>query len=782
MIKNYLLIAWRNLIKHKQFSLINILGLAIGLASCFLIFLYVRNELTFDQYNTKYERIARITTTIHAPGSDIALAKSPPPLATALLREFPEVEAAVRLEQASGTVKINNDYLREEAFYYSDQSIFSIFDFQFLQGSANHALQQPNSIVITQTIAKKYFGNIPALGKTIIFNQQSLLVTGVVKDRPANSDLSVTALMAADFSKSTDWATDISTYTFVLFRKKASAAAFEKKITILSKKYVQPQFNAMDGQDYHSAFLVEPLSEVHFSKDKLEDTPKGNKQTAYIFSLLAIFILLIALLNYINLSTVKSIERAKEVGIRKVNGASPFQLIRQFLFESFVLITIAFIPAILLVMISHPLFSKLLQIHIAINWWHSIAFSGVAFIVTLLLAGLYPAFVLAAFKPITVLKGNWRHSGQGIQLRKVITIIQFAIATALIMGTTVFYSQLRYIQQKDLGFNKQQLLNIYLPGDSTYQNQVNSFRMALQQRPEIGDLTVGGGMMENQLTIGTTFVQQGGKKREIMCNYYAIDPHFLPVFQIKLAAGRNLSDSFGTDKNEAFLVNEAFVKAMGWKTAIGQPIEGWSRKGKVVGVVKNFYYKSIHNLIEPLAMVYSRSPDHTITVRIQPSHLSVVKTLFRKHFPAEAFNYAFFDEMVDQQFRKDKITVSLFTDLTILAIFVSCIGLYGLVALILIQKTKEIGIRKVLGASLNQLLSLLTNDLIKLLLWSLAIALPMGGILLHKWLNNYPYHTSLKAWMFVLPAALLLLIIVAVIGRQVIKAALINPAKSLRTE
>lgn len=782
MIKNYLLIAWRNLVKHKLFSLINILGLAIGIASCFLIFLYVRNELTFDQYNTKYERIARITTTIHAPGSDIVLAKSPPPLATALLREFPEVEATVRLEQAPGTVKINNDYLREETFYKSDQSIFSIFDFQFLEGSANHALQQPNAIVITRTIAKKYFGNTSALGKIIVFNNQPLQVTGVVKDRPVNSDLPVTALMAADFSKSMDWATDISTYTFVLFRKKTSITAFEKKITILSKKYAQPQFNAMDGQDYHSAFLAEPLSEVHFSKDKLEDTPKGNKQTAYIFSLLAIFILLIALLNYINLSTAKSIERAKEVGIRKINGASPFQLIRQFLFESFVLITIAFIPAILLVMTTLPFFSKLLQIHIAISWWHSMAFSGVVFIVTLLLAGLYPAFVLAAFKPITVLKGNWRHSGQGIQLRKAITIFQFAIAAALIMGTTVFYSQLHYIQQKDLGFNKQQLLNIYLPGDSAYRNQVNSFREALQQRPEIGDLTVGGGMMEDQLTIGTTFIEQAGKKREMMCNYYAIDPHFLPVFQINLAAGRNLSDSFGTDKNEAFLVNEAFVKAVGWKTPISQPIEGWSHKGKVVGVVKNFYYKSIHNLIEPLVMVYNRSPGNTITVRIQPNYLYIVKTLFHKHFPAEAINYAFFDEMVNQQFRKDKITVSLFTDLTILAIFVSCLGLYGLVAMILIHKTKEIGIRKVLGASLNQLLSLLTKDLIKLLLWSLVIALPIASILLHKWLNNFAYHTSLEAWMFVLPAALLLLIILAVISRQVIKTALMNPVSSLRTE
>jgi putative ABC transport system permease protein len=782
MIKNYLKIAWRNLLKHKVFSLINILGLAIGIAACMIIFLYVQHELTFDQYNTKAGRIARITGTIKAPESDIVLATSPVPLAEALKREYPEVELAARLEPAARIVQLNNDFISEPDFYDTDQSIFSVFDFQFLEGSATGALQHPHSIVITESIAKKYFGNTPALGKTMTCDGKQLLVKGVVKNRPANSDMQITALLSTDFSKGTQWADDFPVYTFVLFKSKINLKDFERKVQALATKYAQPELDAAGADQYHVHFDLEPLTEVHFSKGKLEDMPKGNKQSNYIFSLLAVFILLIALLNYINLSTAKSAERAKEVGIRKVSGAQPFQLIRQFLFESFLLIAIAWFLGIALVKIGLPFFNKLLQTTLAINWTHAILFTGAIFLITLLLAGLYPAFVLSAFKPIKVLKGNWRHSGKGVWLRKIVTITQFAIAAALIMGTTVIYYQMKFIDQKDLGFNKDQLLNIYLPRDSAYMGSVNAFRNALQQRPEITGLTVGNGMTGDGLNLASTIIQSEGKKREIMSNYYVIDPHFLSVFQIQLLAGRNLSDSFSTDKKEAFLVNEAFVKAMGWKSALGQPMEGLDHKGKVVGVVKNFYYKSLHNLVEPLVLVYNNFPANTISAKIKPQDLPVVKELFKKHFPTLPINYSFFDEIIDTQYTKDKITMSLFTDFTMLAIFVSCLGLYGLVTLVAVQRTKEIGIRKVLGASLRSLLSLLTKDFMKLLFWALVIALPIVGFLMHKWLNDYAYHTPLSWWMFLLPALFLLVIALAVISREIIKTALGNPVKSLRTE
>ena len=782
MIKNYLKIAWRNLLKHKSFSFINILGLSIGIAACMIIFLYVHNELTFDQYNVNADRIARITTTIHAPESDVVLATSANPLADVLQRDYPEVALTARLEPAPQVTKLNNELFREQAFYKADQTIFSIFSFDFVEGTAAGALLHPHSIVITETIAKKYFGATPASGKTIICSGQPATVTAVIKDRPSNSDIHIDALLSAEFSKNTSWMDDFSLYTFILFNKKPDLKNFAHKLVALSAKYVQPELNAMGAVNYKVIFEPEPLAAVHFTKGKLGDTPKGNKQFSYVFSMLAVFILIIALLNYINLSTAKSTERAKEVGIRKVSGALRFQLVRQFLFESFFLITIAWLLAVALVQTGLPFFNSLLQTKLAINWMYSILFTAAIFVVTLVLAGLYPAFVLSSFRPVKVLKGTWRHSGKGVLLRKTVTITQFAIAAALIMGTTVIYNQMKFIQQRDLGFSKNQLLNIYLPGDSASRNAVNAFHNELRQRPEIGGLTVGSGMVEAGMSMATTFVYAGGKKRELMCNYYGIDPQFLHVFQMHLLEGRNLADSFGTDKKEGFLVNEAFVKTMGWKSGIGQPIEGFEHKGKIVGVVKNFYYKSLHNIVEPLVMVYNLNPISTTTVKIKPADLPLVKEIFKKNFPAIPIDYSFFDEIVNKQYQQDKITMSLFNDFTILAIFVSCLGLYGLVALIVVQRTKEISIRKVLGATLNQLLSLLTKDFVKLVFWALLIALPIAGFIMYKWLASYAYHIRLSWWMFLIPVLLILIITLVVISREIIRTALANPVKSLRTE
>jgi len=783
MIKNYFTIAWRNLLKHKSFSLINIIGLATGIAACIIIFLYVRNELTFDRYNTKAGRIARVSMILHAPESDLVFATSSEPLATALKRDYPEVESTVRLEPSPQVMKLNNELVREEAFYKSDETVFSIFNFEFIEGAAAGALQDPQSIVITETIAKKYFGKALALGKTMICNGQNLQVTAVVKDRPSNSDMNIDALFCTtDFAKVTKWADDFPVFTFILFYKKPNLKNFGQKLETLSTKYVQPELNAMGATNYKVRFDVESLSDVHFSKGKYGDTPKGNRQLSYIFSVLAVFILIIALLNYINLSTAKSMERAKEVGIRKVSGAGQFQLIRQFLFESFFLVTIAWILAIVFVLISLPFFNNFLQTKLIIGQRQGIVFMLMIFLITLLLSGLYPAFVLSSFQPVKVLKGSWRHNVKGVLLRKIVTVTQFAIAAALIMGTTVIYHQMKYIDQKDLGFNKDQLLNIYLPHDSASLNTANVFQNELRQQAEVKALTVGSGMVEGGMSVGTTFASSNGKKRELMCNYMLIDQNFLPVFQIHLTEGRNLSDSLATDKKEAFVVNEAFLKTMGWKTGVGKEITGFDHNGRIVGVVKNFYYKSLHNIVEPLVLVWNNNPINITTVKIKQQHLPVVKAVFKKYFPAIAPDYSFFDDIVNKQYLQDKITMSLFNKFTVLAIFISCLGLYGLVALIAVQRTKEMGIRKVLGASINHLLSLMTKDFVKLVFLALIIALPIAGIAMYKWLNSYAYHISLSWWMYLVPVILLLIITLAVISKEIIKTAMVNPVKSLRTE
>ena len=782
MIKNYSKIAWRNLLKHKTFSLVNILGLASGIAACMIIFIYIRYELTFDQYNKNADRIARITATVHAPESDIVMAPTPALLSTTLQKDYPEVEAAVRLERSRETIRVNNDYLREEDFYWTDPTVFTVFSFDVLEGTLTGSLDKPNTIVITSRIAKKYFGNTTAIGKTMACNNENRLVTAVIKDRPANSDIKIDALLSHDYSSVSEWMDGFSAYTFVLFRKKTDPKVFEKKLITLSKKYVQPELDKVGATNYRTEFFVEPLSDVHFSQGKHDDTPKGNRQYNYIFSILAIFILLIALLNYINLSTAKAAERAKEVGIRKVSGALPFQLIRQFLFESFFLVAIAWLVSFLLVYFAIPVLNKLLQTTLTVQWGYAILFTGIVFIITLLVAGLYPAFVLSSFKPVTVLKGNWRNSGKGLLLRKTITVTQFAIAAALIMGATVIYNQMRYIKKKDLGYTRDQLMNIYLPRDSVYQGTVTAFVHALRQRSEIKDVTIGGGMVIAGLTIGSTFVEDKDKKKEVMCNYFPVDPHFLSVFKVKLLEGRNLSDSVETDKKEAFLVNEAFLRMMGWQSGIGKEIDGWGHKGKVVGVVKNFYYRSLHNIIEPLIMIYNDVPTNITTVNINPRQLPVIKNIYKQYFPAIPIDYSFFDEIISKQYEKDRITMSMFNNFTILAIFISCLGLYGLVSLIAIHRTKEIGIRKVLGASLSNLLLVLSGDFVKLVFIALVIALPVTGFLMNKWLQSYAYHESLAWWMFLIPAVIVLLVAVAVISKQVLKTAFSNPVKSLRTE
>lgn len=788
MIKNYLTIAWRNLMKNKSFSFINIVGLSIGIAACMIIFLYVHHELTFDQYNTKADRIARIATTLHTPESDMLFGTSPVPLAEALKRDFPEIESAVRLEPSPKTIRFNNEIFREENFYSTEQTVFSIFSFDFLEGSAGGAVGSPESIVVSQSIAKKYFGNISALGKTMRCDDKDFVVTAVFKDRPSNSDIKIDALLFADFSEVTSWMDDFAVYTFVLFDKKPDVRGFRRKLRHVGLKYAQAELDALGANNYHLDFDLERLSAVHFSKAKLVDTPKGNKQFNYMFSLLAIFILVIALLNYINLSTAKSTERAKEVGIRKVSGATRFQLIYQFLFESFLLIAIAWILAIGVIQIALPLFNKLLQMELVFKWGEGMFYMGMLFLVTLLLAGMYPAFALSAFKPVKVLKGSWRHGSKGVLIRKAVTFVQFAIAAALIMGTTVIYNQMKFIDQQDLGYNKDQLMTIDLPRDSASFGAVKAFQNQLRQRPEIQGLTIGGGMKPDGITMASTFVDAIGKRREFMCNYYGIDPYFIPLYQIKLLEGRNLSDSFGTDKKEAFLVNEAFVKAMGWKSGIGKSIEGWDHKGKVIGVVKNFYYKSLHNLVEPLVLVYNIFPANNVfpanatTVKISPTNVPIVKALYEKNFPSLPFDYSFFDERIRKQYHKDRITMSLFNQFTALAIFVSCLGLYGLVALMSVQRTREIGIRKVLGATLTHLFSIQAKGFMKLVFWSLLIALPVTAVVMNQWLENYAYRVHLSWWMFLIPALLIPLIALAVISREVIKTALVNPVKSLKTE
>jgi putative ABC transport system permease protein len=787
MIKSYLKIAWRNLIRHKSFSFINIGGLSIGIAACLLISLYVHYQLSYDNYHIKKDRIVRITNLMHTPENDnVNIALTPVLLATTLKHNYPEVETAIRLEPDRSIMKVNNQLFREDNVYKTDANIFDVLTYKFAEGSPSQALSDPHSIVITETVAKKYFGGSSAIGKSIIHNGQPYHVSAVLADLPENSDMKISALLPADYSKVTNWMTDdFSVYTFVLFKQKPDVAAFENKLAKISKDDLQPELNKMGAVKYSVKFTTEPLIDVHFSAGKLGDTAKGDKQLVYIFSILSIVILIIALLNYINLSTARAAERAKEVGVRKVNGALQSSLVRQFLFESFFVTLIALVIAIALTLIMLPFLNSLLQIKISF-WSSSLSFLVICGLVlaSSLLTGLYPAFVLSAFSPITALKGNFRHAAKGLTLRKVITITQFVIATVMIAGAFIMNRQINFVQHRSLGYDKNQILNVSLPIDSVALLRVAPFNNALKQMSQVKGTAVQNGLsiVNSVQAKATTMVKSNGVKRELMSNYFSIDDKFIPVLNMNLTAGRNFSEGMATDKTAGFIVNEAFVQQVGWKTPIGQAIEGFDHKGHVVGVVKNFHYESMHSPIAPLVMVYTTFRPSSILVKISPDNLQLVKNAWQSYFPDVPFTFEFMDSAFNTLYQKDVTSIKLFNYFTMLSILLACLGLYGLAHLIATQRTKEIGIRKVLGAALNQLLVLLAKDFVKLIAMAAVLAIPITWLVMNKWLSSYAYHININWWLLVSPVFVILLISVLVISYQTIKVAITNPVKSLKSE
>jgi putative ABC transport system permease protein len=787
MVKNYLKIAWRNLIRHKGFSLINIGGLSIGIAACLLISLYVNYELSYDGYHIKKDRIVRITNMMRTPENDnVTIALSPTLLATTLNHNYPEIEAAVRFEPDAAVIKVNNQLFKEDFVYKADANVFDVFSYRFAEGNPKTSLSDPHGIVITARLAKKYFGSNSAIGKSLICNKNLYHVTAVLANLPENSDLKIDALLPGDFSKITTWMSDdFQVYTFVLFRQKPDYADFAKKLALISKRDVQPELNKMGAVKYSMKFNIEPLKDVHFVAGNMGDTVKGDKQLVYIFSILAIIILIIALLNYINLSTARATERAKEVGVRKVNGAIQSSLIRQFLFESFFVTGIALMIAIALMFIMLPFLNSLLQIKIS-QTWQSNSFWIICAVVlaSSLLTGLYPAFILSSFQPITALKGNFKHISKGLTLRKAITVTQFVIATVMIAGAFIMNKQINFIQHRSLGFNNSQVLNISLPGDSVALLGVQPFNNALLQMSAVKGTSIGlsFSMNNGETPKATTLATVNGVKREVMSNYFMIDDQFIPLLNMKLIAGRNFSEAIIADKKEGFIVNEAFVNQMGWKKPIGQPIDGFDHKGHVTDVVKNFHYSSMHNPIAPLVMVYSSPKPTSVFVKIRPDQLKMVKAAWQSYFPDIPFSYNFLDDGFNAMYQKDITSIKLFNYFTILSIFIACLGLYALAYLVATQRTKEIGIRKVLGAALQQTLVLLAKDFVKLIALAAILAIPLTWLIMNKWLTSYAYHISISWWLLTLPVFAILIISILVISYQTIKVAIANPVKSLKSE
>jgi len=715
----------RRLLRQKSISLINTFGLAIGLAACLLLYLYVQNQLNYDAYNKNAPRIVRVTSIVRSPESNLAIAGSPAALAPVLLKEFPQLESAVRIGPADLSIREGSDMVAARNFFYSEPAIFSIFSFTFLEGSQS-ALDQPHSIILTRSAARHYLGSGPAIGRVIVAGGENYRVSAVIEDRPANSDLTIDALLSKDFSKSTWVDTDFDVYTFLLFRGQPDLGRLNSRINDVTARYTQPELDRQGIPEYHFYFEAERLTDVHFSKGKLEDTPKGNRQFLAIFSILAVFILLIALLNYINLSTAKATERAKEIGVRKVIGAGPRRLIGQFLAESALLVAIAWALAFGLLLGAIPLFNRLLSTQLSLDRSKTLLFAVIFFPLTTLLAGGYPALVLSRFSPVRVFRGRPEKEGKSVVLRKLLTVTQFVIALVMLSGTAIIMRQMEFIKHKDLGADRSGIITINIPADSAVRAKAPAFIAALRHETAIRALSVGSGLPSEGVQMASTTGYTDGKKRILMVNYFFIDPDLLPMLHIPLVRGRNFSENLLTD----------------------------------------------HKTTPPLAVL----------IKTVPQQLPRLAQLWKTHFPATPYSYYFLAEDFEKQYEKDKTTMALFNSFTVLALFICFIGLYGLVSLLVIRRIKEIGIRKVLGASLAQLLALLSKDLVLLVGWAAAIALPLAGIGGHHWLAAYAYHAELSWEIFLWPLLTLLTLTLLIAGIRILRAALANPTAALRSE
>jgi putative ABC transport system permease protein len=797
MFKNYFKTMWRNLWKNKMYSFINITGLSVGITCCLLIFLYVQYQLSYDKFNVNANEIYRLTEVLHLPTENNARAVSSPPMAPALKANFPEVKDAVRISYSERYISYNNKKIPGAKIMYADSGFFNVFTFSPIEGNLQKALSNPYSIVLTQSMAKKYFPeNFSAVGKTMQLSDTiPLTVTAVIKDVPANAHFKFDCILSrntinalSNYSPETEWFNN-DYYTYLLLQKNTDYHQLEKKINAFIAKQMK---DAIKATGLYYDLKLQPLTSIHlYSNLNSELEPNSNIVYVYIFCAAALLILLIACINFINLSTAKSISRAKEIGLRKVIGASRRQLIFQFLGESFLFTITAAAVSIICIVLLMPWFTSFTGQQLNLSNFISadvlLLFAGGIVIVSVT-AGIYPAFLLSSFSPIKVFKGTTRYEWRDIFLRKGLVVFQFTIAIVLISGALLVYQQLRFIQNQKLGLNKEQLIEVKLPS-----SQLSKKDILLQQfakNPSVFNASLTGfSYQETVSTVAT--IPEGFSSNEINSTTSIFgDENFLKTFQIPLVAGRNFSKSFPTDADAAFIVNEAAVKSFNWRdnnAALGKNINwGLGKKGKVIGVVKDFNYSSLHDNIKPAIIQILPDAYSFIALRIKPGDMqqtiSSLQATWKKFADEDDFKYSFLDDDFAALYQSEQNLQRVLALFTVLSVIIACLGLFGLAAFTIAQRIKEIGVRKVIGASIASILTLLSKDFLKLVFIAVCIASPVAWFVVNRWLQNFAYHIRINWFTFILVGLCAMLIALITVGFQAIKAAIANPVKSLRTE
>jgi len=802
MLRNYLKIAWRNLLKNKAFSFINILGLSIGIAVCFIIMLFVYDELSYDRFNKNADRIVRVVFNASINGGKISESNVMPPVAQALKNDYAEVEEATRLKQ-DGRPKITFEHkiFKEASAAFVDPNFFKVFSFTFLKGDATTALLRPNTLVITSEVAQRWFGNDAPLGKTIDYNGTRFTVTGVMEKNPANAHFHFDmfgSMESIDQARSNSWM-ESNFFTYVLLKPGTDYKKLEAKLPGMVEKYMGPQIVQEMGLSLSQfrtkgnelGFALQPLTSIHlYSNTSSELEAGGNVKYVYIFGAIAVFMLLIATINFINLSTAGASKRAKEVGVRKVMGSGKADLVKQFLLESVMLTFIALLIAFVMVQLALPVFNTLSgkNLRPGFSLKPLTAFFALGIMVGLL-AGIYPAFFLSSFKPIATLKGRLSAGTKSLGLRSSLVVFQFFISVSLITGTIIVYQQMKFIQNQQLGYDKDQLL--VLPNSWALGKNEKAFKEKLLQDSRVANITVSAYKPAGPSGNNNSLAYPEGKDNQLMKTLeYQVDEQYIPTLGIQMAAGRNFSPAFSTDSS-AMIINETAARAFGFgKNAVGQRITREnSSRGKnvtynVVGVVKDFHFRSLHEAITPLLMVLNPESGLIIKVRTKDiaGLLASMKEQWASYQVEEPFSYAFMDELYIKTYAAEQKTGLILNIFAVLTIFVACMGLFGLATYTAEQRSKEIGIRKVLGASVAQVTGMLSKEFIKLVLIGCIIAFPLSWWAMTRWLQDFAYKIDINWWVFVLAGVVALLIALFTVSFKAIRAALANPVKSLRSE
>lgn len=802
MFRNFFKTAFRNIRRNKAYSLINITGLGVGIAICLMIFLIIQFETSFDGFHSKKDRIYRVLTEFRDPSGNSFSAGVPFPLPATLRQDFPQLEkvAAIYADKNTllsvmddGEQKATKKFKEEDGVFFTEPSFFEIFDFEWLSGDPASALNDPLSIVLTKEIAEKYFGSWKnAIGKTINRNNKKLLkVTGILGSVPRNTDFQFKAIASYKtfMNPSDDWATvNSNNVCYVLLPENTKPGDFNKLFPAFVKKYRPEERAANTGQ------VLQSITEVHY------DSEAGNflgraisKQLISTIKLIALFILLIACVNFINLSTAQSINRAREVSIRKVLGSNKRQLSLQFLSETTLITIGAVIIAILLVIISLPFIRSVLDLPLTFSLRDNpkilLFLSGIT-VAVIFLSGFYPSIIVSGFNPVTALKSKFSAGrAKGVSLRRGLVVIQFVIAQALIIGTFIIVKQMNYFQNASLGYDKEAILTVPIPADSMGRSKIDALKARLLQRSEIKNVSFSFAPPSNAGNWYSDFkFNNSSKNTEFAANLKWADADYIATYKLPLIAGRNYVKA---DTAREVLVNEELLKSLGITDptkAINKEINMWDGqvKASIVGVIKNFNSQSLQEAMAPIIIGNYKNTYRLINLKLQQQNmqqtLAYIEKLWNQAYPEHVYEYRFIDEIIANFYRQEKQLSQLYKIFAIIAIFLSCLGLYGLASFMAVQRVKEVGIRKVLGATVQNVVYLFTKEFIVLIAIAFLIAAPLAWYFMNKWLQDFAYKIDISWWVFLMAGVLSLLIALITVSSQAIKAAIVNPVKSLRTE